>query len=533
MALTTTASTGMSSPTVFNLKGIRNAVFRQLDWAPSQSNTAKNRVDEFIQRAYLQMSQDAPYLFFEETTRLPVLPDIEPGGTTDLVRIAPTAAAESNAADAWTFRTELDTSVTTGRTAWATDRSWDGRLVMLKQAGTTNWHHRRIRSVWDATSEGITYTFFTIDVPWLNRTDTGVDWRVVNNEYVFPNRMLELRNISLLENSTQYPYPLEFVSQQQAEYSLMPNNTTLTPAGAPRYVYRRSHQQIPGPTLAPTITAASTWQGPQPEGEFEYCYTYVWGIHEPAYAHANPDTSDATGGSSQRHRPYWESAPSPVSDLVNVPAGGSRVQLGFPHVNAQLGFEDGGTWRAGQSGLNIRIYRRRVSNAALVSGYAGSFTTDVESPNTFYLLGEVTTTFGATVNPTFTDDGGEVPDMGVPLVPVHGYMSFRLHPRPSERMVLSLRAIMRPVPLTDDSDVPTVHADGIDCIITRTLAYMYEAQGNTSSADRSLNQYERALMQLNKRYGTLKPSSRPIRRSVARVRKRWRPRNQPLVDDAT
>ena len=57
-----------------NLKDIRDAIFSQADWAPTQSTDAKNRVDTFINRAYMQMSEEAPFLFFEQTIPFATMP---------------------------------------------------------------------------------------------------------------------------------------------------------------------------------------------------------------------------------------------------------------------------------------------------------------------------------------------------------------------------------------------------------------------------------------------------------------------------
>ena len=50
-----------------NLVEIRKAMFAQADWSPNQSPEAIARVDGFINRAYNQLSLEAPYLFFEDT----------------------------------------------------------------------------------------------------------------------------------------------------------------------------------------------------------------------------------------------------------------------------------------------------------------------------------------------------------------------------------------------------------------------------------------------------------------------------------
>ena len=55
----------MAGLKTYNLAGIRSAIFSQADWPPSNSPVAKDRVDEFINRAYFRMSEEAPFLFFD------------------------------------------------------------------------------------------------------------------------------------------------------------------------------------------------------------------------------------------------------------------------------------------------------------------------------------------------------------------------------------------------------------------------------------------------------------------------------------
>jgi len=49
-----------------NLSDIRQAIFDQVDWQPDTATTTVERVNRFINRAYNQIAQDAPYLFFEK-----------------------------------------------------------------------------------------------------------------------------------------------------------------------------------------------------------------------------------------------------------------------------------------------------------------------------------------------------------------------------------------------------------------------------------------------------------------------------------
>jgi hypothetical protein len=92
-----------------------------------------------------------------------------------------------------------------------------------------------------------------------------------------------------------------------------------------------------------------------------------------------------------------------------------------------------------------------------------------------------------------------------------------LYPRPDDIYQVDLRCIRRPRLLEDDSDAPPLHQDAIPALIARSLAYFYENQGNAAMRSASLQEYDRMLFTLSKRYGDLRPSSRPIRREYARA----------------
>jgi hypothetical protein len=92
----------MAGLKTYNLAGIRSAIFSQADWAPSNSPVAEDRVDEFINRAYFRMSEEAPFLFFESEIRMAIDPDVKKASATDLLKVAQTPAA-----DAWVLETEL------------------------------------------------------------------------------------------------------------------------------------------------------------------------------------------------------------------------------------------------------------------------------------------------------------------------------------------------------------------------------------------------------------------------------------------
>lgn len=499
----------------FNLKGIREAVFNQADWAPKQSTVARYRVNEWVNRAYNQVAQDAPFLFFDDEIRWAVHEDRVPESEADTLSVAATG-------DAWVLETNLETTDPTALT-WEDDRSWAGRALILTVPGSDpeEVEFIRIREVWTYTTDTTSKIRVSLEKPWYNTTDTSIKYRVVSDEYTFPDDLMELKSASIFEDGSTYPRPLEVAGQAVAEYGAYPHNSEFASAGVPRIMYRREHQALAAPTQPPTGTLLDAgWVGPEPTGEFEYLFTYVWGQQE-VWSHApGPETQTVTAGVSERYEPYWESPPSEQSNTFDNNGVTSAIRLTLPNIDFMMGFGDAGTARYGRSGFRKRIYRRRTASSDPT----------VESPNTFFLLDEVD---GLTTS--YTDDGSITPDYQRPLREVHGYQTFRLYPRPSKRYRLVLRTTRRPRELTDDSDAPLLTKDGIEVLILRTMMFLYEAQGNAAMADRAERQYIRAMSSLRKRYGDLRPSNRPRRRPIARNHRRFiRDRDLAgIVDDAT
>lgn len=499
------------APRVFNLKGLRQAIFDQADWAPSSSAEAVKRVNEFIDRAYMRLAQDAPYLFFEQEIRMGVHPDQAPTLDTDLLQIADVGGPT---ADAWTLETELPVDGSTDALVWEADRKWDARSLLLSipnpKDGNAEHHLIKIREVYEITVGGVTKVRITLETPWRNNVDTGIEYRVVSDEFTLPADLIQINNLSAMEENTSYPYPLAIIGQTQAEFATFPNNHSLQTAGPPRVAYRREYQApLEAPTEAPpaTVTEATAWVGPEPTGSFEYLITYVWGKQEIWSHNEGPTTQGAFVPDLDRFEPYYESGPSPVTATQVVPvAATTSVLLVLPNITFMLGFDDVLTARYRKAGIKKRIYRRRVS----------SNDNTIESPNKYFLLDEVDGHIT-----TYTDNGTITPDYKRPFRSVHGYETFRLYPRPEKRYSVILRAIVRPVTMYDDTDMPLISRDGIDLLLLKAMTYLYEASGNPSMARYAKEEYGEVLSTVAKRKGDMRPSNRLRRRRTARVRNRW------------
>lgn len=499
----------MAGLKTYNLAGIRAAIFSQADWAPSNSPVAQDRVDEFINRAYFRMAEEAPFLFFESEIKMAIDPDVNKGSNTDLLRVAQTPAA-----DAWVLETELLAGAT-GSTSWNSDRIWDGRTIQLYDSAQDRWLKYTIREVWQQSNR---YRI-SLDRPWKNNTDTGIDWFIETHEFNIPQDAIEVRSLTLRRNTAMYP--LSILGQDSAEWSSLANTGRVVSKGLPRWAFRREHKSLRAPSFDPVASTAQTWVGPEPTGKFEYRFTYIWGKQEIWFHNPGPLSQDSQTATSSRYQPYLESPPSPKTAQVDntTDLGGgvyNAIEITLPNIDFMLGFDDNPslgitTARYRRSGIKKRIYRRRISEGAVPGGGLGP---SIEKPDDFFLLAEVDGH-----ETTFTDNGFNTPDYGVPLQPVHGYQTVRLWPTPDTNYTVEVRCVRRPKALTDAQDYPVIHEDAMDCLITRALAYLYESQGNAAMAQYSLTAYQENLFALGKRYGDLRSKSRPRRKRPARVRR--------------
>ena len=522
-----------------NLGEIRAAVFSQADWAPKNSTDAKNRCNEFINRAYLQLAQEAPFLFFEERVGLATLPDDLPdtGAIRDL---NPASAADTISVDAndpWVLKRDLPTT-TGGITTWDTTGRWNGRMILVTDPLGIQ-HRRMIRDIWTDTN----VQYISLFQPWNNLTDTLMDWRIYSEDYYLPDNVIEVNSIRLFrQNQT---WPLDILGQLEAEQLSLAETPQVVVGGVPRLAFRRYHRQIESPTKAPEATygGANTWIGPEPAGQFEYCFTYCWGYRDGDFRNFGPSQPySAAQTVPSRMEPLWESAPSPAvlvttSNRAEDPVvyNGAAINLNTPDIDYMQGFgrsvaphaiPANRDRRYHHSGWRKRIYRRRVTvNAvdygAITNQLVGAV--NQETPDAFALIAEID---GFTT--TFTDNGQILPDYHRRLREVHGYESVRFYPRPNDRFQVDIRCLLRPDELKDDQDVPQVHIDGIEVLIYRTLGFLYEAQGNIELANRAIGRFQEALFSLTKRYGDLRYPGEALMKKPARAgrimdsRRPWR-----------
>jgi len=562
-----------------NLTEIRTAMFAQADWSPEQSEEAVGRINGFINRAYNQLSLEAPYLFFEHKLRLAVEPDVKSASDSDTLQPLGSNELTPPGRDPWTFATTYTKTTADAdsdglyTTAWKTDRSWDGRTIEIETG--THKVRNQIRTVWyDSSDDKHKMTLvhpFDIETHGNKPAGTtGFKWRIYTEEYPFPDDIIKMRSMRLFDNTQQYP--LDVMGQDEAEQRVFVGPRAQVASGIPRVAFRREHFQLEGPGVAPTAVPAPEktgtqpvvptypWKGPEKPGEFQYVVTYTWGKRDADFRLAGLAKWDSyaknwynTGqtiaqapgndpASNRLREPRYESAPSPASATVatqGLSEGDTdftAIKVRVPNIEYALGFltEHPGTGSPSgkrvsqhQSGIHVRIYRKRLSviedptdnpygSMTYASEGINSGKVVIDNKDKFYLLAELRV--DEVNRGVFIDDGQYLPDRSRPLRDIHGYQQYALYPRPDQRYALDVRCVRRPEALEAAQDVPHIHAEATNVLITRAMSYLYESMGNLQASQLMLGRYSELLGTLAKRYGDLRPAAVPILRRMTRAR---------------
>lgn len=496
-----------------DLRGIRDTCWALADHKPENSPEAKRRFQQFVNLAQNEIAKDLPFLFDETLIRTVVYPDVKPTLTSDTMEAT---------ADPWVLRCTLLDTVTDTAT-WEGDASWDGREVHLKDPAVGGtWHLFTIREAWTA----LNVRYITLDRPWPTSGDVGIEWRVYQHPVALPPNLLEVKAMQLLRD--QIDYPVEFIAQGEAEYASLAHPNKLLPVGPPRKAYRRPMRRMQAPAFTPVMALnQALWDtASSPLGKFEYCFTYSigssgqWTFHggpsQQGSAYPYPNT--ITGLPARIYPSFLESPPSEISAPATTT--GNAIMFSLPNLDQMMGFGDNTTLRYNRAGVKKRIYRRRLLDTSAIPTW--------EARERWYLLAEVD---GDVL--TYTDNGGTIPDMGVPLLDNHGFQMVRMYPTPDQAYDLQIRALVAPPRLQVDTDTPSLPEGTLQALIARTMMFMYEAMGNMVGKRGAAADYEKHLRQIRKRLGTLRPSNIPRQRRAARVRRQRRTWRQYLTPEGS
>jgi hypothetical protein len=484
-----------------SLGALRARLFDFRAW-DSTGTTLDNRVRQAMNTALDRVSGDVPEAIIPDDQHVVLQKDVIGDDADVQAKIASTADAK-----VLQFVTPSGTPLLFGA-PWTPDitGTFDG-IMHIEIVDSTGQVHRRQSREFFVTTDllgNITGYFVSIERPW-DIVGTGFSFRLHQPEFFVSDDVTRVLEPARLWNETrQQVWAIDTggaYRQDMVDYRGQDK-------GQPFRMWRNRHFQIPAPTTAPAVVgisgAITPWIGPEWEGSFKFCFTYVWGRRDLEWQKSPVGIRD----------PQWESAPSPATTFTYGTTPGGAISITGTNIDAMMDFGNSTTLRYGKSGMRLRIYVARTSVSTAAS-YGTGFDR-VETNGKFYLLTEIEPTAG-----TFVWNGGTIPDYARELKHSTGYYAYQVFPHQDQRYELDLRVQRLPKALISDQDTIPVQRDAVTAYIELCLYYMCLLDGvDQTGANIHLGRYNELARHVRKRYanpgGAVDPM--PITGFTARFR---------------
>lgn len=483
-----------------SLGALRERLLEMRAW-DSSGATFDKRVREALNTALYRMSGDVPEALIPAQETIVLLPDV----SSDSYNIKINATSENlvlKLTDTAGVALGLGGADATARSWYSSDfksdGTWDG-VMHLEITDSNNIIHRRQAREWFVTGNT---AHVTIDRPWPNTTDTLMKFRIHQPEFFVHDDVMEvLEPARIYDSERQQVWSIDTGGAYRQDMIDFQANAT----GTPFRMWRGRHFQIPAPRQQPlatprTIATSDTgvpsdpWVGPEQEGGFRFCFTYVWGRRDDS---VNVAPGGLTGGLRD---PLFESAPSPISDLFDhTRHTSSQILIQTTNIDAMQGFGDSTTTRYGRSGLRIRIYVARDSVRTAGRGLYNR----VESSGIFYLLTEIEPTTAAMTfkEASYLWDGSVTPDYHRPLKHSTGYYAYSVFPHQDARYELDFRVLKLPAKFQDDQDTAPIQRDAVPALLELALYYLSLIDGvDQQGAQLHMERYNQLVMRYRLNY---------------------------------
>lgn len=472
----------------------------QMDWSPVRSDEFVKRLDGFVNRAYQRLFSEAPELFRRDFF-MEVYPDVkaDSGNTTD--RIQPTSGIGAHSCVL--TRSNLTAA---GNARWEFDGTWNGRLLEVTRPNGVVLR-RRVMDMWRVPMTGGLGGFteyVSIDEPWPNDTDEGMEYRFFWDTYPLPVDLLDIQQASIWHDTSALDL---MVIAPGTMHSRMVMDKTATSGGTPVCVSKGEQENLRAPATPPAVaTGSDTWDGPEAPGTFEVCYTLCWGKTETV-------TSGGFG------TPRWESSPSTVMGCEATDYSDPSIEIQTPDIDYSLGFKSDsslGNIGDGHSGFYKRLYARRLSVTPSTAIRPGK--TPIASPELmgdFYLIAEIEGDETA-----YQWTGARI-DLTERMSYQRMYRGIRLWPRPDRRYSLRLRGTVKPTRLVDGVEAPILEDTAREALICCAMTYFYSSDGKQEIAELMEARYIKYLATARLSARTIKPNTTlglPSRRAVTPAR---------------
>ena len=496
-----------------NRADIRQAIFDQIDWQPDTSEQLEEKLNRFINRGYLQLALEAPFLFFEDKVSFRTQPTISSKSAIANDRVTQSTNVETDGI-VWTRTYAVSGDrVPSGADAeivqWDPEKSahgavglqlghpFEGRTIEITDS-TGRVHRRKIRSIRWTEEVNVHTDYIVLDQPLDLKTDaklaseyTSLTYRIVTPSYYLPADLIEVRSIRIWDEA--HRDPVHLVYTEEAEEQWWDDIQGSNAAGCPRKAFRTDFFQLPAPTFKPKVTIETgTWDTtfgqPQLAG-YEVFYTTCWGSLDPLDGIA----AGQAGTPTYHRRPKFESAPSPISDRVVVKNTDEVVKIVTPDIGAAYGFTPETTTydEYYRSGYWKRFYIRRTDQEG---DSVGARNQDTEG---FYYFDRDPAHDGVQYYK------GDLINLSEPYTDTHGYSGIQLSPLPDAEYTVDVRCLRKPQPLVEDQSVPKIPPEAISILLHKILVLVYESLGAYELSQASGAVYLQHLTTVSKRYGSL------------------------------
>jgi len=463
-------------------------VFRRIDWSPVATPDAVVRVNEFVNDALEEVTSKAPFAMLEMERTINTIKPHDMASTTDLV------SSSSSNSDPWVIQRDTAPSALAAADVWAVDGTWDGHQIQVKDANAV-WRTHRIRTVWTASD----VQYVSLYNPMDDRTVYSANSYYLHQPILWlPDDAIRLETLRLYTASQSRP--MRGITQKTAEELYLKDMPDLVETGYPSFWYKWGSFQMPTPGTAPATAVTGVWSGTvEPEGTFQYCYTWCWGYMDLR----QPGITPKTAAIGPLARPLFESAPSPASTALAT--AGSSINITIPKLDIIHNFGVSGTDRYQKTGWYTRIYRRRTARSG----------TNVEITDRWHPM-----THAASTVSIVGDDGIWAVDRSQTLPANDGHLGIGLYPRADANYPVVLRYHRRCPTLVDDADTAPIHREVDEVLVEYVLAKLYEMQGDQASAAIARARGDGALRQFRKVYGPDVADSTVMHKRSARGRGR-------------
>jgi len=480
-----------------SLGALRNRLLEMRAW-DSSGTTFDNRVREALNTALDRMSGDVPEALIPAQETIVLLPDTDSSAHNLKINATSEKRVLKLTDTAGVILGDVASADATAR-SWYTgtyksDGTWDG-LMHLEITDSSGVTHRRQAREWFTT--GAT-AHVTIDRPWPNTSDTLMAFRIYQPEFFVHDDVMEvLEPARVYDSGRQQVWSIDTAGAYRQDMVDFQANST----GVPYRMWRGRHFQLPAPRQTPLAEPRSTaasdtsippnpWAGPEQEGSFRFCFTYVWGKRDDSVSVAPGTFRD----------PLFESAPSPVSEVFDHTQNTNcSILVQTTNIDAMQDFGDSTTVRYGKSGLRIRIY---VARDSVRTAGLGSYNR-VESAGIFYLLTEIEPTNAAVTGKeaSFVWTGSITPDYHRPLKHSTGYYSYSVFPHQDARYELDFRVLKLPMKFDNDQDTAPIQRDAVPALLELALYYMSLIDGvDQQGAQLHMERYNQLVMRYRLNY---------------------------------